>query len=68
MELLKALKETEHSYLCKKGVPFLSPTTLKAMRVTTLSTLRLTAELLHKSKFKFVLTGKFNQDCVEVGY
>ncbi|KAK4017837.1 hypothetical protein OUZ56_033727 [Daphnia magna] len=44
--------------------PFLSQTTLEALRLTVHSVLHLTSDLL-KNDFHFVLTGKFNQDCLE---
>ncbi len=65
-DLFKSLDATEGCFKEKKGFSFLSPATLKAMRVSLLSTIKLTEEHLTRSKFKFVLTGKFNQDCVEV--
>lgn len=51
-----------------KNIPFLAPTILCAKRVTIMSTIALVDHLLKKEKYGFVLTGKFNQDCVEVGF
>lgn len=67
-DLLDTLKETEtHSKLSKDNPkPFLSDTSLKAMRITVCSTIELVEFLLKKCGFDFVLTGKFNQDCLEV--
>lgn len=45
--------------------PFLSKVTLDSLRVTILSTIDV-VELLFQDKYKYVLTGKFNQDCIEV--
>lgn len=46
---------------------FASALTLSTLRVSILSTIELVDELLDMG-FEFVLTGKFNQDCIEVKY
>jgi hypothetical protein len=68
-ELLEALWETEVKR-DETGIPsFASQTTLQALRMTVFSTIELTDYLLGDDiGYDFVLTGKFNQDCVEVGY
>jgi len=43
---------------------FLADTTLKALRTSVLSTL--TEELFKEHSYKYVLSGKWNQDCIEV--
>lgn len=48
--------------ICK---PFLSKVTLNLLRVTILSTTKL-VDMLFTFDYKYVLTGKFNQDCIEV--
>lgn len=45
--------------------PFLSKVTLNGLRVTILSTIDV-VELLLRENDKYVLTGKLNQDCIEV--
>lgn len=51
----------------KRIAPFVSATTLKAMRITIKSMIDLVELLLSKELgYKYVLTGKFNQDCLEV--
>lgn len=45
--------------------PFLSKVTLNGLRVTILSTIDV-VELLLRDNYKYVLTGKLNQDCIEV--
>lgn len=45
--------------------PFLSSTTMNGLRVTILSTIDVVNFLLD-SGYKYVLTGKLNQDCIEV--
>lgn len=47
--------------------PFLSTTTNHGLRVTIQSFIDVIEMLLFKYNFKYVLTGKFNQDCLEVG-
>ena len=67
-QLLTALDDTEaHSDESKEHAkPFISDTSLKAMRVTLTSAIELVEFLLNKCNYSFVLTGKFNQDCIEV--
>ena len=66
-EFLEALWETELNS-DKTGIPaFASQTTLQALRMTLFSTIELTDHLLSDDiGYDFVLTGKFNQDCIEV--
>lgn len=45
--------------------PFLYSTTMNGLRVTILSTIDVDNFLLN-SGYKYVLTGKLNQDCIEV--
>ncbi len=47
--------------------PFLSTRTNHGLRVTIQSFIDVIEMLLFKYNFKYVLTGKFNQDCLEVG-
>ena len=44
----------------------MSDTSLKAMRVTLNSAIQLVEFLLEKCNYDFVLTGKLDQDCIEV--
>lgn len=69
-KMLECLWDTEHAMLSgQSNTPmFLSETTMYALRVTILSTISLTNELFDTYKYKYVLTGKLNQDCVEVLY
>ena len=52
------------------AVPFMSATTMKAMRITIKSVIEIVETLLRDEEyaglFKYVLTGKLNQDCLEV--
>ena len=45
---------------------FLSSSTAQGLRITLRSTIELGKVLLTKYKFKYVLTSKLNQDCLEV--
>lgn len=45
---------------------FLSHSTAEGLRVTLKSTIELSKYLLESCNFKYVLTRKFNQDCLEV--
>ena len=65
-ELLEALYDSELHYDKTNECPFVSDTTLGALRMTIISTIELTHHLLFDMDYEFVLTGKFNQDCVEV--
>ena len=65
-ELLEALWESELHYDQTNETPFVSDTTLGALRMTILSIIELTDHLLYVEEYEFVLTGKLNQDCVEV--
>ena len=47
--------------------PFVATTTNKAFRITINSYISVIEYLLFEMNFKYVLTGKFNQDCIEVG-
>jgi hypothetical protein len=65
---LEALFETEFP-VASKGKsgypPFLSQTTMGALRISILSSIELTNELFQNS-YKYILSGKWNQDCIEV--
>ena len=65
---LENLWDTEVAYHCRKSAlpMFISQTTLEALRLSILSTISLTEELLYKEKYAYVLSSKWNQDCVEV--
>jgi hypothetical protein len=64
---LEALWETELASDTTNVKPFASQTTLEALRVTVFSTIELTEHLFSSEiNFEFVLTGKLNQDCIEV--
>lgn len=45
---------------------FFTQSTAQGLRVTLQSTVELAKYLLEHCKFKYVLTGKLNQDCLEV--
>lgn len=45
---------------------FLTQSTAQGLRVTLKSTVELSKYLLEHCNFKYVLTGKLNQDCLEV--
>lgn len=45
---------------------FLTRSTSEGLRVTMTSTLELTQYLLNDCGFQYVLTNKYNQDCLEV--
>lgn len=45
---------------------FLTRSTAEGLRVTLQSTIELTNFLLDECDYKYVLTGKMNQDCLEV--
>lgn len=49
-----------------KATEFLTYSTAEGLRVTILSTIELSTYLLEKCKFKYVLSGKMNQDPLEV--
>lgn len=68
LDLLQVINETgEHSLESKSnGRPFLSDTSLMAMRITITSAIELNEFLQKTFKNAFVLSGKFNQDCFEV--
>ncbi|KZR97652.1 Uncharacterized protein APZ42_007352, partial [Daphnia magna] len=63
-ETLDAIEMTETISAELKLTPFMSQTTLEALRLTLHSFIALTEDLLNNS-YDFILTGKFNQDCVE---
>ncbi|KZS02375.1 Uncharacterized protein APZ42_000608, partial [Daphnia magna] len=61
------VSEKKNIHLWKKKSyyePFLSKVTLNGLRVTILSTVDIVGLLL-KENYKYVLTGKLNQDCIE---
>ena len=70
LDLLDAITQSEAHSLSTNGAekPFVSDTSLKALRITLTSTIELVEFLLHRCGYDFVLTGKFNQDCIEVSY
>jgi len=45
---------------------FLTESTAEGLRVTLMSTISLIRDLTEKFGFKYVLTGKITQDCLEV--
>lgn len=45
---------------------FLTKTTAESLRVTIKSVINLSKHLLEECEFKYVLTSKMNQDCLEV--
>lgn len=62
------MDETEDAFRLDKTKKkqFLSTTTLEGFRVTIASVFDLTDHLLKVQNYKFVLTGKMNQDAIEV--
>ncbi|EFX63971.1 hypothetical protein DAPPUDRAFT_118655 [Daphnia pulex] len=77
-ELLKHIDDSEYhaagvedpetDWVCPDPAPaFASALTLSTLRVSILSTIDLADELLDMG-FEFVLTGKFNQDCIELEF
>ncbi|KAK4006226.1 hypothetical protein OUZ56_011382 [Daphnia magna] len=64
-ELLEAIDMSEHMSKEANLTPFLSQTTIEALRLTLTSIIDLTNDLFDDN-YTFVLTGKFNQDCIEV--
>ena len=65
LELLWDTELTKNSGKSNRPM-FLSETTMYALRISILSTIELTEELFGTYKYKYVLSGKLNQDCVEV--
>lgn len=63
--LLEKMDSTEKILKTENRKSFISQTSLEALRLTITSILNLTRDLLDHD-FNFVLTGKFNQDCIEV--
>jgi hypothetical protein len=64
---LEAMWETELASDATNVKPFASQTTLAALRVTVFSTIELTEHLYSSEiNYEFFLTGKLNQDCIEV--
>lgn len=61
------LSRTEKSYQesKKQKKMFVSMTTLRGWRISILSTIEILEELFTEN-YSFVLTGKFNQDALEV--
>lgn len=64
-DFLDAVNETEESHITKGTVMFASQVTMESLRVTLASVRDLIADLLSKGA-RFVLTGKLNQDPLEV--
>jgi len=60
------LNESENYWKAHKVPAFVAPTSIPMMRVTIQSTIDIVDYLLKERKYDFVLTGKFNQDCLEV--
>ena len=50
----------------KTTQPFVATTSISMLRVTVASVIELTDYLLNDIKYSYVLTAKFNQDCLEV--
>ncbi len=65
--MLGVLSWTEKSYQesKKQKKMFVSMTTLRGWRISILSTIEILEELFTEN-YSFVLTGKFNQDALEV--
>lgn len=63
--MIDALDSSERVFLENGLTPFISQTTLEAFRMTIRSVISLVEEMLQDG-YTFVLTGKFNQDCIEV--
>ena len=68
-QLNRELPEDEdHPENCGCDSPlFCSQTTLEALRVTLTSVMDILDLLLYEEDYDFALTGKMNQDCIEVG-
>jgi hypothetical protein len=66
-EMLGVLSRTEKAYQesKKQKKMFVSMTTLRGWRISILSTIAIVEELFTEN-YSFVLTGKFNQDALEV--
>jgi hypothetical protein len=58
---------SEHRSKEANPTPFVSQTPIQALRLTLTSIIDFTNDLFDDN-YTFVLTGKFNQDCVEVFY
>ena len=69
-EVLLQSAAAENDFSVRPSLPpaFVSQTTLQALRITIKSTVDMVEFLLAMDEFDFVLTGKFNQDCLEVNY
>jgi hypothetical protein len=63
--LLKELNASEESWVQTKVQPFVAPTSINMLRITLVSVIQLTEYLLNNG-FDSVMTGKYNQDCLEV--
>lgn len=64
-QLLKELNASEESWVQTKVQPFVAPTSINMLRITLVSVIQLTEYLLNNG-FDSVMTGKYNQDCLEV--
>ena len=61
-------EDEDHPENCGCDSPlFCSQTTLEALRVTLTSVMDILDFLLYQEDYDFALTGKMNQDCIEVG-
>ena len=69
-EVLLQSAAAENDVSVRPSLPpaFFSQTTLQALRITIKSTVDMVELLLAMDEFDFVLTGKFNQDCLEVNH
>lgn len=65
-ERIKRIKKTYTSKILMLKRKFLSDSTFQGLRITITSTIKLSKHLLEKEGFEYVLTRKFNQDCLEV--
>ncbi|EFX66100.1 hypothetical protein DAPPUDRAFT_263683 [Daphnia pulex] len=62
--LLKELNASEESWVQTKVQPFVAPTSINMLRITLVNIIQLTEYLLNNG-FDSVMTGKYNQDCLE---
>lgn len=61
-----ALDASERVWKETKVQPFVALSSIPMMRMTVASTIDLVDYLLVQRNYKYILTGKFNQDCLEV--
>jgi len=69
-DLLRDLWHTEVAYRSRTSSRpmFISQTKLDALRLSVMSTISLSEELLIKEKYAYVLSSRWNQDCVEASF